>query len=345
VQDIKGYCVRAVTSSVSVGVPEHTEASSAEQNNSISLVAIDALRAADSPRLAGENSEHVRALAEADSALQPIVVHRKTMRVVDGMHRLSAARLRGQAEIEVIFVTGDKMDLFVLAVQSNVKHGLPLTLADRKAAASRILASHSHWSDRRIASVTGLSPSTVGTIRSHSTDGVGHSDRRQGVDGAERPLSTAAGRSRAWELLTERPNASVREIAAIAGISPSTVHDVRQRLREGREPIPPSQRKADRQPRHLRVASTDETRHYGAEISVTELGIDPTLRHTEDGRLLLRLLSAKSVLEQRIAQLAAIVPPHLADPVADLACRTGDAWHDFSHRVAQVKTPVPDVGC
>lgn len=43
-------------------------------------------------------------------------------------------------------------------MQHNTHHGLPLTRADRKAAAQRILDIHPHWSDRAIAKVTGLSP-------------------------------------------------------------------------------------------------------------------------------------------------------------------------------------------
>jgi ParB-like chromosome segregation protein Spo0J len=220
--------------------PANAEQAGAERDEQITLVPISSLRAADSPRLTGESDEHVRVLVESDAALPPITVHRGTMRVIDGMHRLSAARLRGQTEIEVRFAGGDDDDVFVLAVQANVRHGLPLTLSDRKAAAERILASHPQWSDRKIASVTALSPSTVGSMRRRSTNQDGHSNTRLGQDGTDRPLSTAAGRALARDLLAERPNASVREIATIAGIAPSTVHDVQRRLREGQEPVPPA---------------------------------------------------------------------------------------------------------
>ncbi|MEV0372122.1 hypothetical protein AB0I10_20205 [Streptomyces sp. NPDC050636] len=60
------------------------------------MVPIIALRPADSPRTAGESSDHVRKLAELTTPLPPIVVHRPTMRVVDGMHRVRAAVLRGE---------------------------------------------------------------------------------------------------------------------------------------------------------------------------------------------------------------------------------------------------------
>ncbi|MFC7729983.1 hypothetical protein [Actinomadura keratinilytica] len=69
--------------------------------------------------------------------LPPILVHRRTMRVVDGMHRLRAARLQGRCEIGVRFVDGPDADVFVAAVRANIGHGLPLSLADREAAAAR----------------------------------------------------------------------------------------------------------------------------------------------------------------------------------------------------------------
>ncbi|MFD1048366.1 ParB N-terminal domain-containing protein, partial [Kibdelosporangium lantanae] len=114
----------------------------------------------DSPRLEGEDGEHIRALVELDVQLPPITVHRTTMRVIDGMHRLRAAVLRRQDFIDAYLVDAEPDDVFVLAVEANIQHGLPLTFADRKAAAARIVRSHPHWSDRAIAAKTGLSPKT-----------------------------------------------------------------------------------------------------------------------------------------------------------------------------------------
>jgi len=71
-------------------------------------VPIARILAADSPRRAGENPEHAQSLAEVNAELPPIVVHRATLRVIDGMHRLRAARLRGQEEIAVHFLTAVK---------------------------------------------------------------------------------------------------------------------------------------------------------------------------------------------------------------------------------------------
>src|SRR5579862_6566295 len=86
-----------------------------------------------SPRRSGPDLEHIRALAESDDPLPPILIQRSTMSVIDGMHRVLAAKMRGQEEIEARLIDGDQAICFVMAVSVNVKHGLPLSLDDRKA--------------------------------------------------------------------------------------------------------------------------------------------------------------------------------------------------------------------
>jgi ParB-like chromosome segregation protein Spo0J len=51
------------------------------------------------------------------------------MRVIDGIHRVEAAKLRGAKEIEARLFDGDESASYVLAVQANVTHGLPLSRA------------------------------------------------------------------------------------------------------------------------------------------------------------------------------------------------------------------------
>src|SRR2546423_5542310 len=206
------------------------------------VLPIRSLLPADSPRLAGEDEEHVRLLAESYAELPPILVHRKTMRVIDGMHRLRAALLRGEESIKVRFYSGSEDAAFVLAVESNIAHGLPLSLADREAAAGRIVKSNPQWSDRAIAGVTGLSAKTVGVIRRGACADLPQLHSRIGRDGRVRPLNGADGRRRASEVFARRPDASLREVAGEAGISPGTARDVRERMRRGEDPIPPRQR-------------------------------------------------------------------------------------------------------
>lgn len=143
---------------------------------------------ADSPRSKAEDSHHVKVLAELDVALPPILVHRQTMRVIDGMHRLRAAELRGARTIAARLLDCTPQEAFVIAVKSNVVHGLPLSLADRKTAAARVLATMPHWSDRAIASVSGLSHKTVGAIRRRTSGEVPQSGPRLGRDGRMRAM-------------------------------------------------------------------------------------------------------------------------------------------------------------
>jgi hypothetical protein len=99
------------------------------------------------------------------------------MRVIDGMHRLRAAMLIGRPTMRALLVDCSEAEIIVLAIQENARHGLPLSLPDREAAAFRLLASATNWSDRMIAETAGLSPGTVAQIRARSTTGSGQSNR------------------------------------------------------------------------------------------------------------------------------------------------------------------------
>lgn len=326
-----------------------------ERLSPVQIVPIASLRTAGSPRLTGENSGHVRALAETEATLPPIVVHRATMRVVDGLHRLRAALLRGWTELPVRFFDGSEQDAFVLSVELNVKHGLPLSTADRAAAATRILEFHPHWSDRAVASAAGLSARTVCAIRQRMEGPeAASSGTRVGRDGRVRPLSTAAARRQASILLTERPEASLREVAATVGISPGTVRDVRNRLLRGEDPVPPSQReratprmngresgRTAHQDRGRRAGSASGTRRTAQAASgdagelLRVLSRDPSVRLTESGRHLLRLFASHAVPAERREQLAENVPAHCAALAAGLARSCAESWLDLARRLEE----------
>lgn len=307
----------------------------------IAVVSVESLHQSDSPRLSGEDPLHIQMLAESEAILPPILVHRPTMQVIDGMHRLRAAVLRGQTEIEVEFYLGDDVDVFVAAVEANVAHGLPLSPADRTAAATRIVISHPHWSDRKIASIVGVSGKLVGALRQR-VPGNTDSDIRIGRDGRARPHDPAAGRILASELLKERPNASVREIARAAGISPATAHDVRSRLREGDDPVPPRLRSVEavataQEPivpmarRRERAATQAQPKDRDTVLRV--LYDDPSLRFNEDGRTLLRWLQARAMGADEWKRFVDAVPEHCVTVLADLARSASDAWRQFADQL------------
>ncbi|MFF5211924.1 ParB/RepB/Spo0J family partition protein [Streptosporangium sp. NPDC000396] len=308
-------------------------------------IPLDVLLPADSPRSAGEDMAHLHALTEVEGTLPPITVHYPTMRVIDGMHRLRAARLRGDGTIDVRFFEGSERDAFVLAVRLNIAHGLPLSRADRAAAAVRIIESHPEWSDRMIASVSGMSRKAVAAIRGRSTGGGLHLNTRTGVDGRVRPLNAADGRRLAFQLMSEQPDASLREIAKRAGIAVATARDVQQRARRGQDPVPPKLRKADgdgaSRLHEEAVGRGDED--LPTEVSLDgmistlcKLKRDPSLRFSESGRTLLRLLDSMSVLSSEEGlRLASSVPPHCTERLAQAARACAQAWLYFAREVGE----------
>src|SRR5581483_8110544 len=124
-----------------------------------------------------------RLLAESQTQLPPIVVHGPSRRVIDGIHRVHAAILRGEEGLAARIYHGTDDDAFMLAVRLNIAHGLPLTRAERTAAAVRIIRCHPQWSDRMIAITVGLSPRTVAKARHRSTAQSMQSNIRLGKDG------------------------------------------------------------------------------------------------------------------------------------------------------------------
>jgi hypothetical protein len=311
--------------------------------NHTEIVPIGSLVSGDSPRLNGESIDHTRLLAASGAGLPPILVHRETMRVIDGMHRLHAARLRGDKTVEVRFFEGNQDEAFIEAVRANTTHGLPLTLADREAAASRILASHPQHSDRRIALVTGLAAATVAAIRQR-TGSAGHPiTARIGRDGRVRPVNGARGRVAAGLALAEHPGASLREISRIAGVSPTTVRDVRERIRRGEDPAE-SRLEHDRSRQETETARPAPDSPRGMKRpAVTKdraslmlnLRKDPSLRFTESGRALLRYLDAQAKGPKIPQDLLDALPPHSAYTLAALALVCADEWRDLAIHLEQ----------
>jgi hypothetical protein len=295
-----------------------------------------------SPRTHGENSEHVEILTEAQSELPPIIVHRPTMGVIDGAHRVLAAKRRGETHIDAYFFNGSEADAFVIAVKANVGHGLPLSLGERKAAAERIVASHPQWSDRMNASFTGISSGTVAHIRKSSGDESSQVMARIGHDGRVRPVNAAERRMLASQLITDNPGLSLRQVARAVGISPETVRDVRNRLKLGDDPVPqrngtPQNGSSDdpargqREPGAAPRASALPNRDVAAIIE--RLRNDPTLRFSEVGRTLVRLLHLHFVETQEWAKIGETVPLHCSGIIVGLARDYAELWKEFAERV------------
>lgn len=293
-------------------------------------VAISALAPADSPRLHGEDTVHARLLADTEAELPPILVHRRSLKVIDGMHRVRAALMRGETTVRARLFDGSEDAAFVQAVRANIAHGLPLSLADRQAAAARILQSFPQWSNRAVASTTGLSGKTVGAIRRQVVTGELRTDARIGRDGRVRPLDCRAARQRASELLALHPDATLRELAKASGISLGTARDVRDRVRRGESPFPPRQRRGDTAiPRPAAPVGRVAPGENRTTI-LQNLRRDPSLRFNESGRDILRWLDARAVGATGWQQLADAIPPHCAYVIADFAHEIAQEWLDVA---------------
>jgi hypothetical protein len=249
--------------------------------------------------------------------------------------------MSGARDIEVRFFDGDEADAFIVSVQANIVHGLPLSLADRTAAAERIVRSHPQWSDRMIASVAGLAAKTVCGIRTRVAGQVVQTQVRVGSDGRTRPVNGARGRQLATEFIRQNPHASLREVARAAGISPGTVRSVRKCLLRGDGPgvagqimdtkpaIPNELGKADNENGDLAGPRLSEDYKWLLE----KLSRDPSLRFNESGRLLLRLLNTPMMETGGLDRMLNKIPPHLNEAVARLARRCARSWGEFADRL------------
>lgn len=356
-------------------MPLHTEADTGQKAKShlpeasellrdlpLEVVPIKDLMPSLSPRERREDPAHVRLLAETGGVMSPLLAHRPTMRVIDGMHRLRAAAMRGQTEIAVKFFEGSEADAFVLSVQLNVGHGLPLTLNERKAAARRIIRSHPHWSDRAIAERAGLSPKTVGKVRRQVNGEPQIMGSRLGRDGRSRPLSSAEGRLTAAALLATGAGLSLRELSRRTGLSTGTVRDVRDRLDRGLDPIPERLRTGTRRasaapPDAIAVTTRDDipVPHAGSgrrqpadrphrearaardtvetASVVRKLARDPSMRATESGRLLLRMLLATEMDPAQWEEIAEAIPAHCVPLIRTVMLKRCEDWRKLASMV------------
>lgn len=303
-------------------------------------------------RQGGTDETHVRLLADAASAssLPSILVQKAGSRVIDGMHRLEVAKLRGEWSIRARIVDCTDEQALVLAVRSNTLHGLPLSRADRVSSAKRILASHPDWSDRAVAAIAGLNAKAIASLRG-GTIGEARADiKRIGRDGKRRPVDASEGRKRAAEYLNAHPQASLREVARKTDVSPGTVRDVRERLRrdvlhlvEDRERR--TGRVVERRPAAAAVppvpavgtpVSSPPRREAAARprpawpAVYAKLSGDPALRYTDDGRAFLRWMASHSMEADEWREFAYAVPQRWLNDVHRMAVSMSQEWGQFA---------------
>jgi ParB-like chromosome segregation protein Spo0J len=303
-------------------------------------------------RLTGTDSAHVRLLADAAGSvrLPPILVQKRGARIIDGMHRVEAAKLRGEWAISARVVDCTDEEALVLAVKSNTLHGLPLTRADRISSAKRILTAHADWSDRKVAVITGLSGKSIASLRNSSVVDAQFQGKRLGRDGKRRPMVAAEGRRRAAEYITAHPEASLREVARETDVSLGTVHDVRDKIRRGVYPETMEPRRVEEQPPCVVPQQEDvsspqlPTSIYGRartesgqrvawQAISAKLTSDPSLRYTDGGRAFLRWMAQHAMQADEWREFADAVPQRWLKDVWQLANTMSNEWREFAEQL------------
>jgi ParB-like nuclease domain len=289
-------------------------------------------------REAGTSHTHVQLLADAAefSALPAILVQRHGYRVIDGMHRLEAAKIRGEKSIRARLVDCVDEEALFLAIRSNTLHGLPLSRADRISGAKRVLASHPDWSDRAVASVAGISAKTIAVLRNRSSEVVRSFDKRLGRDGKRRPVTGTEGRKRVAEYIGSHPDAPLRQVARETDVSLGTVHNVLELIRRGTDPVAPQREAAPVRRPPADIASTRDARHpYALNWPQVQAKIvnDPSLRYTEGGRAFLRWMALHATHAEQWREFIEAIPVHWASEISAIAENMSGEWRVFADRL------------
>lgn len=191
------------------------------------LVQVASLIFGFSPRFVPEDLEFVRALAELPAnRLPPIWVHAETMTVIDGRHRVLAARLRDEKTIRARLHHGTLEEAFLMAVELNVPHGKPLTYGEKLRSACLLLTEMPGTEDSTVADVCGLSPATVSRL--HGVKGCTFKD--SGTHDRTRLLSSQVARREAGQIMLSFPEESNRKIAREVGLSEPAVRSIRRNM-------------------------------------------------------------------------------------------------------------------
>ena len=293
-------------------------------------IAIDSLRQGPSLRERGIDAAHVAALAEVVDSWPPIVVSRADRSIIDGQHRVAAARQLGLRELCAVLFDGSPDDAYIEFVRCNVGHGLPLTLAERRHAVRRILCTRAELSDRGIASVCGVSPKTVARLRHGTTAASGpgslssNGRARVGRDGRVRPLDPAAARARIAEEVKRQPQASLRAIARVVGASPETVRSVRNEVRGlSGAPSAPTSKSSDSEAIVLGLLSRKRP-------AAPPLRADRAFTDREGGESFVGWFDSASIAHVDLWQQIESVPLSRVYEIADEARRRAAFWTQFA---------------
>jgi ParB-like chromosome segregation protein Spo0J len=303
-------------------------------------------------RQEGTDAAHVRLLADAAGSvkLPAVLVQKSGSRIIDGLHRLEVAKLRGEWTINARIVDCTDSQALVLAIKSNTLHGLPLSRADRISGAKRVLVAHRDWSDRAVAGITGLSAKSIASLRNSSTGDTQFTGKRLGRDGKRHPVMPTEGRRRATEYIQAHPDASLRQIARETDVSLGTVHDVRDKIRNGTSSVPAAPLQpvapiaADANtvvteapspvtPMHAQAGTTRQAHRLAWPMISAKVVNDPSLKYTEGGRAFLRWMTGHCVQADDWREFVDAIPQHWRPAIGQIAANMSEEWRQFAERV------------
>lgn len=115
-----------------------------------------------------------------------LVVHKGTMRLLDGHHRLEAAKRAGLTEVWVEEREGHEADLLAEVYRANRSHGVPLSTAERDRLIRRLYL-ECGWTQARIAQLVGLTQQGVSHILSVRGTSSCNVDKRQRLRDEDMP--------------------------------------------------------------------------------------------------------------------------------------------------------------
>jgi hypothetical protein len=260
-------------------------------------------------------------------SLRPVVVHRTSLTVIDGHHRVITAAARGVSTVPATMFDGSTCEGWLLAI--NLRNARePLPLQTHRDLGRSLLLSHPGWSDRAIASFVGLSDKTVAGIRRTAAPAESSDLQRVDLDGASRPLNCEQARLGAAEQFHDHPHGSARDVSQRTGLSMTTVKDARKRLRDGEDPpqrsvsIPHQAAAAitggrrgaapaTALPARTPAATSDVARHRTTMANeLACIGEDPSIRLSIAGRQLVSLFALPDWLDGDPQSVVAALPFH-----------------------------------
>ncbi len=288
------------------------------------VVPIAGLSLGHSSRFVPEDIDHARMLAEVSQVLPPIVLNARTMEVIAGWHQVLAARIRGENSIRARLFHGSDEAAYLFAVHSNTTHGKPLGLAERLAAASRILRSRPDLSDRVIAAICGLSLRAVAVRR--RTDLTSRTTSPVGPKSRARPLNPSLARQQATDLILAFPGESNRSIGRRVGLSETTVRDVRRQIARASEA--PAAIHKDRAP-----SSWDDT--SASDNPDLRDNSGPAEETADDTMLFASWLEARRISDASWAGFLEELPLSRYPQIMSDALAIADSWRSLAANLEQ----------